>query len=686
MKVKTIALIVLTGVVGVSAVVLIPQLGLLQTLGEVDDMLSDSANPLADVRNSVISVNDAVIEGAGPKDTAGVPTNPERNAYFGDLHVHTALSFDAYVFGTTTTPRDAYRFALGETIKHPLGYDMKLRRPLDFYAVTDHAMFLGVVQAASDPANPLSQEDFARYLAPLNADASSMFHEQMNRYLAFGRTLPALIEGVVSGDVEEEDLASVVRTAWVDSVKAADEYYEPGVLTTFAAYEFTTSSDDQGNLHRNVIFKDTARLPAEPFSRFHSRNPEGLWDWMDGLREDGIEALAIPHNSNGSNGNMFMLTDWQGAAINDEYAQQRLRNEPLVEVTQVKGTSETHPALSPNDEWADFEIARYRVATNLESKPNGSYVRDAYARGLSLARQGITNPYEFGLIGSSDTHVVAGSFREEIYHGKVGLMDATANDRGSLPLEGIPRTVARIFPGTMSAKIGGDLYVAGTGYEEWGASGLAAVWAESNTREAIYEAMRRKETFATSGPRMKVRFFATGDAWSETILSTPSAWSLAYDLGVPMGGRLSLASEEKPEFLVMAEQDPLSAPLQRVQIIKASVTANGPSEMVFDAACSDGAVPDPDTHRCPDNGATVDLSDCSISGDSGAATLSSVWSDPTFEAGQEAVYYVRVLENPTCRWSTWDAVREGLPPREDLKTTIQERAWSSPIWVGSREI
>lgn len=684
MKVKNIALIILVAIIGLGAVVVIPQLGLLRTLSEVNDMLVDTANPLADVRDSVISVNDAEIEGVGPKDLAGVPVNPERNAYFGDLHVHTALSFDAYVFGTTTTPRDAYRFALGETIKHPLGYDMKLRRPLDFYAVTDHAMFLGVVQAASDPANPLSQEEFARYLAPLNAEASSMFHEQMNRYLAFGRTLPAMIEGIVSGDVEEEDLASVVRTAWVDSVAAADEFYEPGVLTTFAAYEFTTSSDDQGNLHRNVIFKDTARLPAEPFSRFHSRNPEGLWDWMDGLREDGIESLAIPHNSNGSNGNMFMLTDWQGAAINEEYAEQRIRNEPLVEVTQVKGTSETHPALSPNDEWADFEIARYRVATTLESKPTGSYVRDAYTRGLSLARQGITNPYEFGLIGSSDTHVVAGSFREETYHGKVALMDATANDRGSVPLEGVPLAVARIFPNSMTAKIGGDIYIAGTGYEEWGASGLAAVWAESNTREAIYEAMRRKETFATSGPRMKVRFFASED-WSAITPNAPDTLSLAYDLGVPMGGRLSLAAEGIPEFMVMAEQDPLSAPLQRVQIIKATVADDGPSERVFDVACSNGAMPDPSTHRCPDNGATVDLSDCSISGASGAAALNTVWRDPTFEAGQEAVYYVRVLENPTCRWSTWDALKKGLPPRADLKKTIQERAWSSPIWVSSSE-
>ena len=680
MKKRTTALLGVVAIAGVGAVLIVPQLGMLRTLSDVSDMLSDTANPLADVRNSVLTVNDAIIEGEGPKDVTGVPTNPDRDAFFGDLHVHTTLSFDAYVFGTTATPRDAYRFARGETIKHPLGFDMKLRRPLDFYAVTDHAMFLGVVQAASDPENPLSKEEFARYLGPLNAESSSRFHEQMNRYLAFGRTLPAMIEGIASGEVEADELASVVRAAWVDSVKAADDYYEPGVLTTFAAYEFTTSSDDQGNLHRNVIFADTARLPAEPFSRFHSRNPEGLWDWMDGLRADGIEALAIPHNSNGSNGNMFMLTDWQGAAINDEYAQQRLRNEPLVEITQVKGTSETHPALSPNDEWADFEIAKYRVATSLESEPVGSYVRDAYLRGLQLASEGVTNPYEFGLIGSSDTHVAAGSFREEAYHAKVGLMDATASDRGSVPLEEEARMVARLFPGTMSAKVGGELYANGTGFEEWGASGLAAVWAESNTREAIYDAMRRKETFATSGPRMKVRFFA-GVGMDDDLLDSADAVSRAYDQGVPMGGELLVNADEAPQFFVMAEQDPLSAPLQRVQIVKATVEANGPSEMVYDAACSDGGEPDPATHRCPDNGATVDLTDCSILGALGAASLGAVWSDPDYVPGEDLVYYVRVLENPTCRWSTWDALNKGVPIREGLQPTIQERAWSSPIWV-----
>jgi hypothetical protein len=478
-------------------------------------------------------------------------------------------------------------------------------------------------------------------------------------------------------------VADISKTAWRDIINAADEANVPGKFTAFVGYEYTTSSDDRGNLHRNVIFKDSDNLPALPFSRFNSQNPEGLWDWMDNLRAQGIESLAIPHNSNGSNGQMFKETDWAGNPFDDNYVQQRSINEPLVEITQVKGTSDTHPLLSLNDEWADFEIAPYRVATKLYSEPVGSYVRDAYLRGLDLAAGGIENPYKFGLIGSSDTHVAAGSDQEVSFFSKAGLLDGTAERRGSIPTDMVRSSIYNwLAPNTVKTVEGKD-YITFSSFEYWGASGLAAVWAEENTRDAIYEAFRRKETFATTGPRISVRFFAGYD-FDESLLNDANLVSVAYQTGVTMGADLeaSEGSEGRaPQFLVWASRDPNSAALQRIQIIKGFETDGETFEQVYDVACSDGLEVDPGTHRCPDNGAKVNLADCSVSADSGSVQLKALWQDPDFVADQEAFYYVRVLENPTCRWSTWDAIQAGVEPRPDLHKTIQERAWSSPIWV-----
>jgi hypothetical protein len=604
------------------------------------------------------------------------PAPPERNAYFGDLHVHTTYSFDAFAFGTIATPADAYRYARGEALLHPGGFEVQLREPLDFYAVTDHAMFLGVVKASADTTTEISKQPFAEPLHDLNAPGNDGTFDLLRRLQVFGTFIPGIIGALRGGELEEESVLEISRSAWRDSIDAADLYYEPGHFTTFAAYEYTSSSDDRGNLHRNVIFRSTDVLPDVPFSRFHSQNPEGLWDWMDALRESGVESLAIPHNSNGSNGQMFKLVDWAGDPLDDAYARRRIRNEPLVEITQVKGTSETHPSLSPNDEWADFEIMPYRVATMLPSDPPGSYVRDALLRGLELEGQGITNPYDFGIVAASDTHTGAISDDESNFFSKVGLLDATPDRRGSTPMPWLLGTAASLFASDLTEEIDGETYLK-SATSTYGASGLAGVWAEENTREAIYDAFRRKETFATSGTRIRLRFFA-GHGLDERLLEDPEALGDAYTSGVPMGGDLEAQADGTPQFVVWALADPKGSPLQRLQIIKGYLRDGESREQVYDVGCSEGE-PDPETHRCADNGAAVDLTDCSTSPGSGAAQLSALWTDPDFEATESAFYYARVLENPVCRWSTWDALREEVERRSDLAATIQERAWSSPI-------
>ena len=582
-----------------------------------------------------------------------VDSNRNRNAYFGDLHVHTMYSVDAFIFGTRATPDDAYRFARGGALAHPAGFDMQLARPLDFQAVADHAVFLGMAAAMDDPASAVGTHPLAMALR----DARTL--PQMMAY--FLDSLP-----VMFGTPEGRRLLNVdiVRDAWQDIIESAERHNEPGVFTTLIGYEYTTSGPEGANLHRNVIFRGS-EVPELPFSRLDSPNPEDLWDWMDGLRALGIEALAIPHNSNRSNGMMFQSTDFSGNAIDAHYANQRLRNEPLVEITQSKGTSETHPMLSPNDEWAEFEISNQRAGSPLPSQPQGSYVRDALLGGLGMEDESGFNPYRFGLIGSSDTHNAAGSFREDGYSGKLGISDGTPEMRGSVVLD---QTEASVAPASPADSKG------------WGTSGLAGAWAESNTRDALYDALRRKETFATSGPRIRVRFFA-GPGIDQTLLDAEDVIADAYGKGVPMGADLTPGSGSAPGFFVWALRDPDTVPLQRLQVVKGWVESGQAFERIYDVACSDGGQVDADSHRCPDNGATVDIATCAVSQDKGAAQLSAVWSDPGYEPGQRAFYYARVLENPKCRWSTWDALRAGAAPNPDMQATLQDRAWSSPIWV-----
>lgn len=605
-------------------------------------------------------------EAPAGESAAAQPVSPHnavgtRNAYFGDLHVHTGFSMDAFVINVRTNPDDAYRYARGEPLMHPGGYPIRLRgAPLDFMAVTEHAFYMGVLNAASNPNHELSKSSWA---AEINWDSDNItveLNNVLNRHQRGERD--ASESGTYPVRRELLNHPNVMRDAWQQVIAAAERHYRPGQFTTFIGYEYT--SHPGYNMHRNVIFRGT-NVPDLPFGALESRNPEDLWRWLDKQRSLGNEALAIPHNSNWSAGHMFARQQESGDAFDAEYAGLRMRNEPIVEMTQTKGTSETHPLLSPNDEWANFEI--WNVSPQIEStdQVRGGYVRDAYLAGLAFEETAGFNPYRFGMIGSSDGHNGGTSYEESSYFGASPL-DGTPELRGSVPLDGAntwPKDAGQRRPNA-----------------SWGASGLAGVWADENTREAIYDALRRKETFATSGPRIRVRLFGGFD-YPDDLPGDRDALAQAYAGGVPMGGDLVATDGKAPRFFAWAARDPGSTWLERLQIVKGWIQDGEALEQVFDVACSGNGEPDPDTHRCPDSGASVNLSDCSTSAYKGAAELSTLWSDPSFDPGQRAFYYVRVLENPTCRWSTWEAIRAEVPPNPEIKaTTIQERAWSSPIW------
>jgi hypothetical protein len=523
---------------------------------------------------------------------------------------------------------------------------VQLSTPLDFMAVTDHAMYLGVLPQLESDDYPLSRVDAARRI---RSEERIEFAEFWNTLIPGENEEPALPRDLVDDSV---------RSTWREYAVLADRYYRPGVFTTFVGYEWTSATDAKG-LHRNIIFRDTTGLPDAPFSRLDSINPEDLWDWMDRVRAGGTDLLAIPHNPNQSDGLMFPYEQWDGSPLDRDWSDQRTRNEPVVEVTQIKGTSETTPALSPNDEWAGFEIFDERMGTGgVRSDPRGSYVRDAYLRGLEVYSQHGFNPYMFGLIGSSDGHNATSPIEENNYTGKMGDIDPTPELR----------------------RTGGS----GIARHNWSlsASGLVGVWSEENTRDAIFDALERREVFATSGTRIRVRMFG-GWEFPEGLVDDPDWSSIAYRRGVPMGSELppsENAGRSSPVLIARAVKDPASAWLQRIQVIKGWVEDGEPHQRVYDVACSDSLTPDPATDRCPDNGATVDTKTCDYSKSSGDVELSVRWTDPDFSPDQPSFYYARILENPTCRWTTWDANRLGLPLLTAVPPTIQERAWSSPIW------
>jgi hypothetical protein len=572
-----------------------------------------------------------------------------QNAYFGDTHIHTMYSFDAFMGNVRTTPDDAYRYAKGEPIAHPAGIKLRITgRPLDFLMVSDHAKYLGVFAAQIDPDAPHYGHPDAQDLVPRGSPLDST----IRRLRELGKTNP---------DFMGPDVA---KYAWQKIIAAAERHNDPGTFTTFIGYEYTPTPDNR-HLHRNVVFRGS-RVPESPLAADNAANPEDLWDWLDRLRGEGIEALAIPHNMNQSDGLAFQQVTFTGAPIDRKFAEKRLRNEPIAEISQQKGTSETHPLLSPNDEWANFQIVQYYLNRSASTNPisvfKGGYYRDALNTGLEFQARNGFNPYQLGAIGASDTHVSAAPLEEETYFS--GGRN-TAISRGSAYQNYADPSAS--WEGFATPR-----------QATHGTGGLAGVWAAENTRESIYDAMRRRETFATSGPRMRIRFFA-GD-YGTDIAEMANPLASAYTSGVPMGGVLDATDTGGPRFLVWAARDPNGGWLQRAQVIKGWVENGEAKEALFDVACSDGGSPNPQTHRCPDNGAEVNLADCSVSRDKGAVILRTAWTDPAFKPDQQAYYYARVLENPSCRWSTWDAIRLGITPNPDLPTVHQERAWSSPIW------
>jgi hypothetical protein len=577
-----------------------------------------------------------------------VPTTPGKQALFGDVHIHSRWSFDAYSNEVPVGPEQAYRYARGEAIDHYSGEPIQLKGPpLDFMALTEHGSYMGVSASIDDETSPLRA-------IPLIQDLIGDDEERQGA--AFISFLTSLSTGVAIPELVTD---AVVEPTWRHIATLADRHYVPGEFTSFVAYEYTPMPDGQ-NLHRNVIFRGS-RVPKRPFTSIDSQNPEDLWDWMDRVRGEGDDVLSIPHNQNASNGLMYARFDTSGAPIDAAYAEQRLRNEPVSEVMQIKGTSDTHPDLSPEDEWADFELFDRILGRPIDlSEPRGSYARDAFKTGLEMDESGGFNPYKFGVIGSSDGHNASSPVEEDNYTGKIGRLDGTREVRmtDADPIEGFPTPLNLV--------------------RTWGAAGLAAVWAESNTREAIFDAFRARETFATSGPRIRVRLFGGWD-FDEGDLGDDLV-TRGYARGVPMGGELSGGTDAAPTFVVRALRDPREAPLERVQIIKGWIEDDAAHERVFDVACADGTAPDPATHRCGLTSVQPDLSDCSYTESSGAAQLSALFRDPTFDASQRAFYYVRVLQIPTCRWSTWDAHRMGIPIDDSVPPTIQERAITSPIW------
>ncbi|NKB96980.1 MAG: DUF3604 domain-containing protein [Pseudomonadales bacterium] len=584
-----------------------------------------------------------------------IESNPNKNAYFGDTHIHTVLSFDAYLMGTRRTPDEAYEFAKGGAIEHASGFMMQMKKPVDFLAVSDHAFYLGMMRELNTEGSAYSDHSLSEKVRGATSAAGSV---------AGFQAVLGHMRDRDPNSVDDLDDREIRRSAWQEIIESAERHNDPGNFTTFIGYEYTTSGPESQNLHRNVIFRND-NVPSIPFSRLDSLNPEDLWAWMDSNRDQGIESIAIPHNSNGSDGWMFERTYYRSdKPIDAEYADLRMRNEPLVENSQVKGTSDTHPLLSPNDEWADFEIMPIRVASTLASRPEGSYVREAYLNGMLMEEESGINPYRFGVIAASDTHNAAGSFEEDNYWSKTGLMDIEPHLRGSVPLPNSD-------PDDPQYAQGASQY--------WGASGLAGVWAESNTRDAIFDGFRLKETFATSGPHIRVRFFGGHDI-DGSLTDADDVIGAAYASGVPMGGELDRDGDRAPSFYLWASKDPDTESLQRLQVIKGWIEDGERKEAVIDVACSDGGEVDPDTNRCPDNGAEVDITTCETTAGKGAKEMSPVWQDTNFDPAQRAFYYVRVLENPKCRWSTWDAIRAGVTPNPSMHATIQDRAWSSPIW------
>src|SRR5664279_6296552 len=591
--------------------------------------------------------------GTAPAQTEErVEKNPDRNAYFGEEHIHTSWSMDAWLMGNRLTdPDDALKYAQGQTIKHPMGYDIKIETPMDFMGVTDHSEYVGITAAANTPGSAVSKMPEAQPLILKNPNDPAEIQRAFTYLVGLnsGPPVKAFMSPAVAGSI------------WKKNNDIADANNHPGKFTAFCSYEWT-SMPNYRNLHRNIFFKDCAKVPEMPYSSLDSNHPEDLWKWMDSQRKAGNELLAISHNANLSDGWMYPVDlDSFGRPIDAAWASSRDRNERLVEIKQIKGQSETHPLLSPNDEFASYELFQDGL---LGQKPDGgridhiqgSFARQAYKDGITMQDVRGYNPYKFGMAGGSDSHNTGSPYRQDNFYGGHAQIDGTPDRR----LAGV------LAFGTLDVRLENP-------------GGLTGVWAEENTRASLWDAMYRKETFGVSGPHIKVRFFG-GWEYNKDILNASDWVHQSYAKGVPMGADLPPLKGTAPTFVVWAVKDPTSGNLDRNQVIK-GWTKNGQSfEKIFDVVWSGDRKPDKWSGRVPAIQSTVDLEKATYTNDVGSTELKKVWTDPEFDASLHAFYYARVLEIPTPRWTLIQAVKAGVPPPDVVPLTGQERAWSSPIW------
>jgi len=629
--------------------------------------------------------DDAALAPAPFERRAPPPPDPLKNVYWGDTHVHTHESFDATLFGTTLTIEDAYRFARGEALRSDGGERMQLSRPLDFVAITDHAEGFGTRTRCEDPDLGWFESVNCAVMETPNTLVFGLIRSRGIRGQQAIAADPSALAGVYRPRAREHPIRSDwpicsageggvercerdARSDWASYIALADAHNEPGVLTTFAAYEYSPALPDSGKHHRNVLFRGT-ELPEHAISSMDVGNAIDLWRGLEATCTGDCDFLTIPHNMNKGWGLFYSRSTWDGGAYAEADWRLRARREPIAEMYQVKGASECALGVGATDEECAFGqvLEPCQPGERTGCAFETGFARQGLKVGLELDRELGFNPLAFGLIGATDSHNAnPGDVEEWDYIGKVGLISSPAIRR----LEEYPPVDpdAKPFLSRLQHHTSG---------------GLAAVWAEENTRDAIFAALERREVYATSGPRMTLRFFA-GWGFDESVAEAPDAIATATAGGVPMGGVLRPGSGEtgSPTFYVSVLADWMSAPLQRVQIVKGWIDAEGETfEQVRDIACSDGFAVDPISQRCPDNGADVDLRTCMPTPDKGAQQLSVAWRDPDFDPSQGAFYYVRALQNPTCRWSTYDALRLGREPDPRVPVTIRERVWSSPVWI-----
>jgi hypothetical protein len=584
-----------------------------------------------------------------------------QKVFWGDTHLHTAYSTDAGMIGNRLGPDEAYRYARGEIVTSSAGVRSRLQRPLDFLVIADHAENLGLAPMIEERNPGLLKLDFGKQISQLVYDG-----KYGDAYTLWG-------QGMATGEDPLKGEEAIIRTMWQRLTEAAEQYNEPGKFTALIGYEWT-SSPGGNNLHRNVIFRDGKEEADQviPFSNYDSNDPEDLWAWMQAYEEKtGGQVLAIPHNGNLSNGLMFDDVTFSGEKLDVAYAEQRMRWEPVYEVTQMKGDGEAHLFLSPNDEFADYgtwDKGSFGADPKTKDMLPREYAREALKRGLKYEEKLGANPFKFGMIGSTDSHTSLATTEENNYFGKATPGEPSAK----------PDRFDEKITGYLQKPGGPDITIR---HAKTLASGLAAVWATDNTREALWDALARKEVYATTGTRMTVRVFAGFD-FEPAEVQRPDFAKTGYERGVPMGGDLHGAPDGKaPSFMIRALRDVDGANLDRVQIVKGWLDAKGElHEKVYDVLCSDDR-PVNDQHRCAKPvGNTVDVASATYTNSIGDVLMMAYWKDPAFDPKQRAFYYVRVLEIPTPRWTTYDAAFFGVELPKDIDPTHQERAYTSPIW------